>query len=426
MIFAKRQRTWRHCNNGSADRRMARPLASTWIYPERAAGRTNASNANTWQAYSRCRLAEAMKSPCSPIVFDEAAWNELEANRLGRTVIITDREDWPVERIVGALREQSHVESAFRQLKDPQWASAVPLRHYTDPLLRVHAFVSVLALMLSKLVVRRLKRGGITITVSEAMRQLSDLRLAEVSFSAEAPPALKATARERCVPPRPSADQAKMVRVLGIGDALRLGPTYRPQSETENAHKIAMTPALARRAPLGLARARLPVARARCCLPLPPRKERGACCTGTLLLALATQKGAGASCTGTLLLALATQKGAGACCTGTLLLALATQKGAGASCTGTLLLALATQKGQDGAVRYWSKNGLLPGLLADAVDVVAEAVVNVVLAESVEFSVSGSSLGALRCARPANSDGAISSASSSAQRTKFRWRRTWS
>jgi transposase len=177
------------------------------------------------------------ENPALSFRFDQAAWEKLEAYRLGRTVVITDRQDWPLERIVESLREQSHVEFAFRQLKDPQWASAVPLRHYTDPLLRVHAFVSVLALLLAKLVVRRLKRSGIKTTVSEAMRQLSELRVAEVNYGTDASPVLKAMSRERRVPPRPNAQQAKMIRALGIGDALQLGPTYRSRTERKNSAK---------------------------------------------------------------------------------------------------------------------------------------------------------------------------------------------
>lgn len=166
---------------------------------------------------------------------DNDAWERLEAYRLGRTAVITDRDDWSVERIVSSLREQSHVEFAFRQLKDPQWASAVPLRHYTDSLLRVHAMLSVLALLLAKLVVRRLKRAGVQTTVSEALHELSELRLAQLHYGPKAPPALKELARFRRVPPNASALQANMIRALGIGEALQLGPTGRRRANGKNA-----------------------------------------------------------------------------------------------------------------------------------------------------------------------------------------------
>lgn len=162
--------------------------------------------------------------------FDQDAWNHLQAYRLGRTVVITDRADWSTERIVSTLREQSHVEFAFRQLKDPQWASAVPLRHRTDPLLRVHGFLSVLALLLTKLVVRRLKLAGIRTTVTETLRELSNLRVAQLHYGPAAPPALKALARQQRVGPKPNKIQAKMIHALNLSECLSLGPTKKRRS----------------------------------------------------------------------------------------------------------------------------------------------------------------------------------------------------
>src|ERR1700738_347067 len=100
-------------------------------------------------------------------------------------------------------------------------------------MLRVHTFISVLALLLSKLVVRRLKRAGIETTISEALRQLSELRLARVTYGRDASPELKALARERCLPPTPTKLQRQMIGVLGVTEELRLGPTKQPTSHTQ-------------------------------------------------------------------------------------------------------------------------------------------------------------------------------------------------
>ena len=183
----------------------------------------------------RVEIGGSDASPTLTFRFDDSAWQQLETFRLGRTVVITDRPEWTVERIVSTLREQSHVEFAFRQLKDPQWASAVPLRHYTDPMLRIHALVSVLALLLSKLLVRRLKHAGVNTTVNEALHELSELRLATVHYGTDAPAGLKALALERRVPPKPTELQLKMVRALGIADCLQLGPTKKPKTNKKSA-----------------------------------------------------------------------------------------------------------------------------------------------------------------------------------------------
>jgi transposase len=179
------------------------------------------------------KVGEADSCPTLTYQFQPLAWDRLERYRLGRTVTLTDHQDWDEGRIVECLRQQSYVEDAFRQMKDPEWTSAAPLRHYSDPMLRVHTFISVLALLLSKLVVRRLRQAGVEITVSEGLRQLSELRLARVKFGRDASPELKALARKRCVPPMPTKLQMKMIRILGVTEELRLGPTSKPASCTQ-------------------------------------------------------------------------------------------------------------------------------------------------------------------------------------------------
>lgn len=170
-------------------------------------------------------IAGTDAAPTLQSQFDEKAWQHLETHRLGRTAIVTDRADWSCERLVQGLREQSHVEDAFRQLKDPEWASAVPLRHRTDATLRVHAFIAVLSLLLSRLLVRRLRLAGVEATASEALWQLSELRLAQLHYGRDASPLLRKLAKEREVAPAPTPRQLALVRALGLRDVLKLGPT---------------------------------------------------------------------------------------------------------------------------------------------------------------------------------------------------------
>lgn len=185
------------------------------------------------EALSRQHMAELYpvevggtdEAPTLQFHFDEAAWQRLERHRLGRTVIVTDRKQWSVEAIVEALREQIHVEDAFRQLKDPQWSAAVPLRHRTDPMLRVHAFIAVLSLLLCRLLVRRLRLAGVEATVSEALYELTELRLARVHYGRAASPLLRKMAAQREVPPAATARQRELVHALGLDEIARLGPT---------------------------------------------------------------------------------------------------------------------------------------------------------------------------------------------------------
>ena len=60
------------------------------------------------------------------------AWQHLQDYVLGRTLLVTNRGDWPPEQIVAVSRMQSHNERAFRDFKDPGGASMLPLRHRGD------------------------------------------------------------------------------------------------------------------------------------------------------------------------------------------------------------------------------------------------------------------------------------------------------
>lgn len=163
-------------------------------------------------------------APVLTYEFDSLAWEELYENRLGRTLILTSRDQWAAARIVTTLRKQSHVEDAFRQMKDPEWAATMPLRHYRDRALRVHSFVSVLSLLLSTLIARRLRSGGLrTVTVSHALYQLSELRATKLRYSAKAPPGLKALAKRYEVAPDPTPTQRRILEILKPAKRLILG-----------------------------------------------------------------------------------------------------------------------------------------------------------------------------------------------------------
>lgn len=186
------------------------------------------------EALEREHLAELFRvsiegNDSAPVLqydFDQGAWKELYENRLGRTLILTTRDDWTVARIVVALRKQSHAEDAFRQMKDAEWAAIMPLRHYEDRMLRAHAFVSVLALILASLLVRRLRQGGMpAATVSNALYELSELRATKLRYPPTAPARLKALARRCEVAPDPTPSQQKILTILGLQRSLGVGTT---------------------------------------------------------------------------------------------------------------------------------------------------------------------------------------------------------
>ena len=155
--------------------------------------------------------------------FEKEAWQHIQDNRLGRTTVVTDRTDWSPKQVVDALAEQNHAEAAFRQLKDRQWTSFLPLACRSDRQLRIHAFVAVLALILATVLRRRLRKRGVDMSVAELLTELSELRYGFLQYSPKAPGSLQQTARSKPIPPSPTPLQRKLIRALRVGIAL--GPT---------------------------------------------------------------------------------------------------------------------------------------------------------------------------------------------------------
>jgi transposase len=93
--------------------------------------------------------------------FHEEAWQRMQAERLGKTILFTDQDTWSDAQIVRGYRSQHHVEDAFRELKSTEHLALRPQRHWTDQKIRVHVFYCVLALTLCGLLRRELHHKGI-------------------------------------------------------------------------------------------------------------------------------------------------------------------------------------------------------------------------------------------------------------------------
>jgi transposase len=191
--------------------------------------RVKALQAITREHLSKLFTVDITGEDCAPeftYQYHQEVWEELHKNSLGRTLILTSRDRWASKRIVETLREQSYVEDAFRQMKDAEWAAATPLRHHTDRTLRVHAFVSVVALLLSTLMVRRLRKGGMSkATVSNVLYELSELKTAKLRYSSKAPARLRKLAKLYEIAPDPTSTQRKILGILRLKKSIILGTT---------------------------------------------------------------------------------------------------------------------------------------------------------------------------------------------------------
>ena len=90
------------------------------------------------------------------------------------------RADWSDEQIVLGYRSQSHLEAAFRSMKDPHYLTFRPIHHWTDQKLRVHTLYCVIALMITSLLRRKLAQAAISFSLARMLERLADIR--EVSL----------------------------------------------------------------------------------------------------------------------------------------------------------------------------------------------------------------------------------------------------
>jgi transposase len=170
----------------------------------------------------------------------EAAWQRLHDYVLGRTLLVTDRTNWSTEQIIYSSRVQSRNENFFRDIKDPNGVSMLPLRHRRDRALRAHALVVVLGLLLAKVLQRRLKNAGVKApTVAAALEQLQAVRRISVRYGPKAPPALRAFAEGRWIPSERSKHQSAMLDALRLAGRPELGLHWAKQSIVASLEKRA-------------------------------------------------------------------------------------------------------------------------------------------------------------------------------------------
>jgi transposase len=95
--------------------------------------------------------------------------------KFGRNIIITDHTDWSTDDIVKASLDRHIVEEAFRQSKDDDLVSVLPIRHWTDGKIRCHIFTCMAALAYLRILENRLHQAGIPKTASSVVEQMRKL-----------------------------------------------------------------------------------------------------------------------------------------------------------------------------------------------------------------------------------------------------------
>ena len=112
----------------------------------------------------------------------EKQLERLRLEELGKNVLFTDRKDFTNEEIVFAYRSAWHVESAFKQMKNPKHLTVRPIFHWTDEKIRVHIFICVLAYRLCSLLAKELSEKGVMISINRLMEEMTDIKRIHTFF----------------------------------------------------------------------------------------------------------------------------------------------------------------------------------------------------------------------------------------------------
>jgi len=146
-------------------------------------------------------------------LIDTAALHRLAETHLGKTILISNRQEWPDERIIRAYRSQFLIEDVFKGMKDRTTGSWWPLHHWTDSKLRVHGLYCTLAQLLRSLMWRRVRQAGMDIGLPRLISELDGIREVITMYPKRRP---LAQPPQQTVLTRRSEVQQRLISILGL------------------------------------------------------------------------------------------------------------------------------------------------------------------------------------------------------------------
>jgi transposase len=145
--------------------------------------------------------------------FDSAALPQLLSQRLGRTVLLTNRVDWSAEQVVAGYSGQQQIERVFRGLKDGDWLGWNPMYHWTDRKIRIHAFYCMLGISLLQYVHQQAKAAWADLSVEQLLDELAQIKQFVLLYP---PQGEKGPPRTAYVLSQQTLAQQALVKTLGL------------------------------------------------------------------------------------------------------------------------------------------------------------------------------------------------------------------
>lgn len=134
---------------------------------------------------------------------------------LGKTILISNRDEWHAERIIEAYRSQYIIEGVFKDMKDRNSGTWWPLHHWTDTQIKVHGLYCTIALLLRALMLRRVRQAGINLSLKRLLTELDGIR--EVVNLYPRKHGAKVERRQTVLSKRTEL-QERLIQVLGMAE----------------------------------------------------------------------------------------------------------------------------------------------------------------------------------------------------------------
>jgi transposase len=161
----------------------------------------------------RYQLAERTGGWHLQFDFDSLAFPQLLNQRLGRTVLLTNRMNWNAEQVVAGYAGQQSIERVFRGLKDGDWLNWDPMHHWTDRKIRIHAFYCMLGISLLHHVHKQAQAAWADLSMEQLLEELEQIKQFVLLYP---PQGEKGPARTAYVLSQQTLTQQALVKAFGL------------------------------------------------------------------------------------------------------------------------------------------------------------------------------------------------------------------
>jgi transposase len=166
-----------------------------------------------------CTISSGVQGlPQLSYTIDAAALQKVAETSLGKTILISGREEWTDDRIIAAYRSQFIIEGVFKEMKDRRTGTWWPLHHWTDAQIKVHGLYCAVAMLLRGLMWRRVQQAGLHLSMNRLLSELGDVREVVNVYPHKRG---QKTERKQAVLSRTSDLQQQLLRILEIEKPVR-------------------------------------------------------------------------------------------------------------------------------------------------------------------------------------------------------------